>query len=174
MWYKVGKTKEKVVDLGFYRLGDQTLCRQVCYEVEKWLGRVGPPDLWKSDVRLSVLSSDRSCRGRGVSEKVQPPKCQISTVILEMTCCTTDRRQDMMIKLHCKIILSSPSETRKKAHKAILVPLALCKWELSSLCLNFILEVIIQTNVEKELLVVIADKDRQLLKLLFVSNTISG
>lgn len=36
------------------------------------------------------------------------------------------------------------------------------------------LEVIIKINVEKELLVVIADKDRQPLKLLFVSNTTSG
>lgn len=36
------------------------------------------------------------------------------------------------------------------------------------------LEVIIKIDVEKELLVVIADKDRQPLKLLFVSNTISG
>lgn len=44
------------------------------------VGQRGAPDLCKSDVRLSVLSSDSSCRD--LPEKVQPPKSQISTAPL--------------------------------------------------------------------------------------------
>lgn len=49
--YKVDKTKDN-----FGGVGDQALCRQVGYKAEQWLRRVGPSDLWKSDVRLSALS----------------------------------------------------------------------------------------------------------------------